>query len=135
MGVRSKDMVVFLKFCVSGALTAGFSYAGCMGLVSLGAGTKAAGAAAYLASVPMGFALHKLFSFESKNAVAQDGWRFLVVSVASAMLAGVTLEQATERLGLSVAAALVVVAVVVTPANFLAMRGWVFMAGSKARSN
>lgn len=102
-----------------------------MGLMSLGADTKVAGAAAYLSSVPMGFLLHKVFSFRSKNRVAEDAMRFVVVSGASAALAGVTLEQATQELGLSVLGALVVVALVVTPCNFLAMRAWVFMAAKK----
>ncbi len=129
--VRSRDMIVFLKFCVSGGITAAFSYAVCAGLMSLGADTKLAGAAGYLSSVPMGFVLHKVFSFESRNKVSRDAMRFAVVSVVSAVLAGVTLEQATQVLGLSVLGALVVVALVVTPCNFLAMRAWVFMASRK----
>lgn len=129
---RSRDMIVFLKFCVSGGVTAAFSYAVCTGLMSLGADTKVAGAAAYLSSVPLGFLLHKVFSFQSRNRVAGDAMRFIVVSGASAVLAGVTLEQATRLLGVSVLGALVVVALVVTPCNFIAMRAWVFMASRKA---
>lgn len=123
---------MFLKFCVSGGLTAAFSYAVCMGLIGNGIDTKAAGAAAYLASVPMGFVLHKVFSFESKNRLSGDLLRFTVVSMGSAVLAGITLEQATQKLGLTVLGALVVVAVVVTPCSFVAMRAWVFMAAKKA---
>jgi putative flippase GtrA len=102
-----------------------------MGLMSLGADTKVAGGAAYLSSVPIGFLLHKVFSFQSRNKAARDAVRFSVVSAASAVLAGVTLEQATQALGLSVLGALVVVAIVVTPCNFIAMRAWVFMAAKK----
>jgi len=112
-------------------MTAAFSYAVCMGLIAGGIDTKVAGAAAYLSSVPMGFLLHKVFSFESKNKVSGDALRFAVVSIASAVLAGITLEQATEKLGLTVLGALVVVAVVVTPCSFVAMRAWVFMAAKK----
>ena len=133
--VRSRDMIVFLKFCSSGLLTATCSYAICIGLINAGAEAIVAGAGGYLGSLPVGFMLHRLFSFGSRNAVQNDVWRFCLVSLASALLAGWILETAVTAWSLPIWAGLLAAAAVVLPANFTAMKVWVFLGREPGKSS
>ena len=115
------------RFVISGAASAFVSWATCVGLIRLGMATSEAGSAAYLASLPVGFVLHRVFSFKSTNQFKGDAWRFAIVSALSAWAAGAGLTVATRDLGLRFEVALIVTVMVVAPLNYGAMRLWVFM--------
>lgn len=115
------------RFVISGSLSALVSWFVCVGLLKVGAGASMAGSGAYLASIPVGFALHRLFSFNSANPWGGDAMRFIVVSASSAWLAGAGLAFAMNTLHLRFEYGVGLMVLLVTPFNYLAMKLWVFM--------
>ncbi|WP_293196320.1 GtrA family protein [Ottowia sp.] len=94
----------------------------------VGVSTGPAGGLAYLSSIPVGFVLHRVFSFESTNRVQKDAFRFVVLSGVSAWFAGALLSFLTSDLGIRFELSLLLTILVVAPSNYVAMRLWVFMA-------
>jgi putative flippase GtrA len=114
------------RFVISGALSALVSWSVCVGLLQFGTSASLAGSGAYLASIPVGFVLHRLFSFGSTNPWGGDAGRFVVVSASSACLAGAGLAFAMHTLGLRFELSVALMVVLVAPFNYGAMKLWVF---------
>jgi putative flippase GtrA len=78
------------RFIASGALAAGAYCIFMTELADRGLSPMTAGAAAYLACMPIAFFLHKLFTFRSNAPVAPEAGRFMLTSLIGIVIASIT---------------------------------------------
>ena len=118
-----------LRFLLAGGLSALVSWTTCLLLMNSGTSVSVAGAVAYLSSIPAGYLLHRLFTFEVRSPVGTDICRFVVVSLCSAWAAGLTLSVMLRHTTFEIALLLTVL--VVAPINFTLLKAWVFATGRR----
>lgn len=95
-------------------------------LTSHGFSPLTAGAAAYLASMPVAFFLHRLFTFRSSAPVKQEARKFILTSLIGIAVASITPHLMMKMLG-SPAWLASITACILTPViSYLLMSSWVF---------
>ena len=80
----------------------------------------------YAAGIAWSYAWNRTFTFRSRAAVAPQAARFVAVQMGFLLLSAGSVGWLVDRLGWPATPAWLLVMTVVTVANFLAMRAWVF---------
>ncbi|HKE94990.1 MAG TPA: GtrA family protein [Povalibacter sp.] len=128
----SRELPALTRFAVSGGASAAVYY--CVAwwvLHRLHGSMFAAGLVGYLAAMPIAYALHRLYTFRSRDRMLAETSRFIAGSITGTVLAMVA-PAALVRLGASDAMALIATCVLVPLTNYLLLSRWVF---SRARRN
>lgn len=85
-----------------------------------------AGATAYLASMPVAFLLHRLFTFRSSAPVTQEVRRFILTSLIGVVVASITPHLMMKQLGSSAWLASIATSILTPGISYLLMSSWVF---------
>lgn len=113
------------RFGVSGAIYT-LVYIGCgKALLSSGLSLAATGALALLVASATGYALHRMFSFRSRNEAPGEAARFGLLVLANATLSSAALPALAKKVGLPDTLALMSVSLILPVTNFVAMKWWI----------
>lgn len=114
------------RFGVSGLLNAAVYIASGQAMLMAGVPQAVAGAIALLLCSAVGYGLHRLYSFRSRNKALAEAGRYAVLVGINTVISSVGLPILIEVMRVSETAALVTMAVVLPFTNFLVMKAWIF---------
>jgi len=115
-----------VRFGVSGVLNAAVYIASGKAMLMAGVPQAVAGAIALLLCSAVGYGLHRLFSFRSRNKPMAEAGRYAVLVGFNTLVSSLGLPVLIGALGVPETAALVTLAVVLPFSNFVVMKAWIF---------
>lgn len=115
-----------MRFGVSGVLNAAVYIGSGKAMLMAGVPQAVAGAIALLLCSAVGYGLHRLYSFRSRNKAIAEAGRYAVMVGFNTVVSSLGLPVLIGALGVPETAALVTLAVVLPFSNLVLMKAWVF---------
>lgn len=121
------------RFGVSGVMNAAVYIASGKAMLMAGVPQAVAGAIALLLCSAVGYGLHRLYSFRSRNKALSEAGRYAVLVGVNTVVSSVGLPILIEVMRVPETAALVTMAMILPVTNYVVMKAWIFKQGIHAQ--